>query len=346
MRLRYRREYSIYSVCRVFGYSRQAYYERRNYLYRECLQEEVVVSLVREVRKKFPRMGTRKLLVYLEPQFARMDLSVGRDSLLGILERNSLLIRRARSKRKTTYSEHWMRKYPNLIRNYTPTAPNQLWVSDITYVEFRGGFRYLSLITDAYSHKIVGWNVAGSLNSINTVRALEMALKVLPEGHEGLIHHSDRGVQYCCNEYVEKLRSRQVSISMTESGDPLENAVAERMNGILKTEWLYHVCIDSARDMSYYIGYIIDLYNNERPHQSINYLTPAYVHETGTETSRQWKNYYPKKESGSVQNCQAISGLTRGIPASVKLSPDIDVNPVRNCKVFSGRDRHSFSLST
>ena len=349
MRIRYGKAYGVDGLCRVFGYSRQAYYERRNYLYRECLQEEVVVSLVRDVRKEFPRMGARKMLVYLEPQFSKMDLFVGRDSFLSLLERNSLLLRRKRSKRKTTYSGHWMRKYPNLIRNYTPTAPNQLWASDITYVEFRGGFRYLSLITDVYSHKVVGWNVAGSLNSINALRALEMALKTLPKGHQGLIHHSDRGVQYCCNEYVELLRSRQVSISMTESGDPLENPVAERMNGILKTEWLDHVSIDSARDMAYYVGHIINLYNTRRPHLSIDYLTPAYVHETGIEAARKWKNTYSihGNSSGSalkvaadgpVQTCQAISGLTGKTITRVKLSPDVDERSAKNCKVFSGRD--------
>ncbi len=258
MRIRYGKAYGAASLCGVFGYSRQAYYERRNYLYRECLQEEVVVSLVREVRKEFPRMGTRKLLVYLEPQFSRMDLSVGRDNLLQILERNSLLIRRRRNKRKTTYSGHWMRKYPNLIREYTPTAPNQLWV-------------------------------------------------------------------------------------------------AERLNGILKTEWLYHVSIDSARDMTYYIGHIVNLYNDKRPHQSIGYLTPAHVHETGVDAARKWKNYYaPKGDSvsssyGPVRNCQAIPGLPGGNLASVKPSPDVDRNPVKNCKVFSGRDtarRREYHLHT
>ncbi|WP_074435205.1 IS3 family transposase, partial [Bacteroides timonensis] len=359
MRMTYRR-YSINSLCGLFGNSRQAYYDRRSYLYRCCLEEDAVVSQVRELRRDFPRMGVRKLQVYLGPRFAKLGITVSRDRLFTLLEAHGLLVRRVRSKRKTTWSDHWMHKYPNLIRGYMPTSPNQLWVSDITYIECSGAFRYLSLVTDAYSHKIVGWNIAGSLNSINALRALEMALRTLPKGHSGLIHHSDRGIQYCSTDYVQKLREHHISISMTESGDPLENAVAERINGILKTEWLYVMDIASPQALKSCVSRIIELYNDERPHQSIDYLTPSYVHATGTVVSRKWKNYYKsdreKKNSVSllsdssacqalsgsedvtVRSCQAISGLKRVNSESVKLCQDYKKNKVENCKVITGRD--------
>ncbi|KAA6330931.1 hypothetical protein EZS27_020411 [termite gut metagenome] len=168
-----------------------------------------------------------------------MNISIGRDAFIELLYRNFMLVRRIRNKRKTTFSNHWMHKYPNLIKNYHPMSSNQLWVSDITYIETCQGFAYLCLITDAYSHKIVGWNLSPTLRSNNACEALKMALKTLPENHTGLIHHSDRGVQYCCSPYVRMLDKHTIRISMTESGDPLENAIAERINGILKTEWIY-----------------------------------------------------------------------------------------------------------
>lgn len=366
MRIVYKK-YGIGNLCGLFGNSRQAYYDRRSYLYRSCLEDDAVLSLVREARRDFPRMGVRKLQFYLAPRFAKLGVTISRDRLFTVLENHSLLVRRVRSKRKTTWSDHWMHKYPNLIRTYTPTAPNQLWVSDITYIECRGGFRYLSLVTDAYSHKIVGWNIAGSLNSINALRALDMALSTLPKNHIGLIHHSDRGIQYCSTAYVEKLRGHHISISMTESGDPLENAVAERVNGILKTEWLYHTDIDTLQALKSYVSRIIGLYNGERPHQSIGYLTPAYVHETGAEAPCKWKNYYKsasaKKNniplppdssecqviSGlkdeTIRNCQAISGLNNVNLESVKLYQDIQENKVEICKVFTGRDSSMSLLS-
>ena len=149
--------YRLDVLCRLFGKSRQAYYERTNYVSVKHMEEEVILRLVAQARKDFPRMGGRKLLIYLEPQFKAMGIRVGRDSFFELLYRNFMLVRRFRSKRKTTYSDHWMHKYPNLTDGYMPDAPNRLWVSDITYIDVIDGQGYLSLITDAYSHKIVGW---------------------------------------------------------------------------------------------------------------------------------------------------------------------------------------------
>jgi transposase InsO family protein len=284
--------YRLDTLCRLFGKSRQAYYERARYISVKSMEEEVILSLVLEVRKEFPRMGGRKLLIYLGCKFASMNIHIGRDCFFELLYRNFLLIRRVRNKKKTTYSDHWMHKYPNLITGYTPDAPNRLWVSDITYIEVKGGYAYLSLITDAYSHKIVGWNLAPTLRSNDTLVALKMALSDLSGKHPELIHHSDRGSQYCCGSYVNMLTRRKIKISMTESGNPLENAIAERVNGILKTEWLYDNHLSTWQETVSYVGRIIDLYNNQRPHQSIGYKVPSLVNQTGMKTERKWKNYY------------------------------------------------------
>ena len=293
------------------------------------MEEDIILSLVRETRKDFPRMGGRKLLIYLRCRLEAMDVHIGRDAFYELLYRNFLLVRRTRNKRKTTYSDHWMHKYPNLIDGYTctlyevrgtPDAPNRLWVSDITYIEMNSRFSYLSLVTDAYSHtsyfvqstsKIVGWNLARTLRSCDTVAALKMALNGLKGKHPELVHHSDRGSQYCCVSYVNLLTRRKIQISMTQNGDPRENAIAERMNGILKTEWLYDREAGSWQDTVSFVGRIIDLYNHQRPHQSIGYtctvyevrgMVPATVHQTGMKTERMWKNYYRKRHVSEGEN--------------------------------------------
>lgn len=258
------------------------------------LESDIILSLARDSRVDFPRMGANKLRIYLQPKFEIMGIDIGRDAFASLLADNHMLVKCKRSKRKTTFSQHRFYKYPNLIREYMPTQPNQLWVSDITYIEVGYGFIYLSLITDAYSRKIMGWDLSSDLSSAGALRALMMALGSLPEGIS-LIHHSDRGVQYCHSRYVKELEKRNILISMTESGDPLENAIAERVNGILKTEWIDKRRLKSWDDAQSYIEKIIGLYNNERPHQSISYLTPDLVHRSGVTTKRQWKNYYPQR---------------------------------------------------
>jgi hypothetical protein len=265
------------------------------------MEEEVILSLVREARADFPRMGGRKLLIYLGSKFESMNIQIGRDTFFELLYRNFMLVRRIRNKRKTTYSDHWMHKYPNLISGYTPDAPNRLWVSDITYIDIEGDTAYLSLITDAYSHKIVGWNLALTLRSCNAVAALKMALGDFRGKHPELIHHSDRGSQYCCATYVKLLTVRKIQISMTENGNPRENAVAERMNGILKTEWLYESKPRTWQETVSFVGKIIDLYNHQRPHQSIGYMVPAFIHQTGQKTERKWKSYYRQHDNEPQQ---------------------------------------------
>ena len=216
----------------------------------------------------------------------------GRDAFIELLRKNGLMVRMKRRRHyKTTDSRHHYRKYPNLIVDIVPSRPNEIWVSDITYVETDEGVCYLSLITDSYSHKIVGWAVGPTLETVYPLEALTMALATIDDDTASrLIHHSDRGCQYCSNEYVSELKKRHVNISMTQSGDPLENAIAERANGILKVEWLYKMKISTREECRTILDRIIDFYNTQRPHMSIGMQTPEAVHLQTGEQRRCWKN--------------------------------------------------------
>ena len=202
------------------------------------------------------------------------------------------MVRLKRRRRyKTTDSRHHYRKYPNLIADVVPSRPNEICVCDITYVETDEGVCYLSLITDTYSHKIVGWAVGPTLETVYPLNALKMALATIDDVTASrLIHHSDRGCQYCSNEYVSELKKRHVNISMTQSGDPLENAIAERANGILKVEWLYKMRITTRDECRSILDRIIDFYNTQRPHMSIGMQPPEAVHMQTGEQRRCWKN--------------------------------------------------------
>lgn len=223
------------------------------------------------------------------------QIKLGRDGLFNLLSMNNLLVRRRKRKVHTTNSFHWLHKYSNLINGFVPTASNQLWVSDITYWKIGSGHVYISLITDAFSHKIVGYQVAETLAAIESVQALKMALLTLQNLKVQLIHHSDRGIQYCSSEYVKLLQDNDIQISMTENGDPLENALAERMNGILKDEYLECYSVDNINEAKLLLASVIKLYNEERPHLSIGNMTPEQVHQSGHKGKKLWKNYYAEK---------------------------------------------------
>lgn len=283
------------TLCELFGKSRQAYYQRKKYVYKEEVKTEILCQMVLKERILMPRIGGRKLLVRLEPQLTG-ELSIGRDAFFKFLRDNQLLVRRIRGIR-TTYSDHWLHKYKNLIKDIDPTRPHQIWVSDITYIHTSEGFGFLSLITDLYSRKIIGWSLGPTLQAKYTVEALEMALSQVPKGVTGIIHHSDRGVQYCCDEYVKKLTTNNIQISMTENGDPKENAVAERVNGILKMEWLNQIKLKTRKEAAYELERIIWIYNTMRPHSSISMKTPALAHTISESLSRCWKNYYGHKQT-------------------------------------------------
>jgi transposase InsO family protein len=223
---------------------------------------------------------------------------MGRDAFFDLMRDHCLLVKQRRRYHITTNSKHWMRKYPNLIREEMPMGPNHIWVSDLTYWKTKGGHYYISFITDAYSHKIVGYHVANTLEAVESVQALQMALSSLGESrHLQLVHHSDRGLQYCSHKYVNLLKERNITISMTESGDPLENALAERINGIIKGEYLDAYEVSDIEQARVLLSDVIKLYNTDRPHMSINNLTPEQVHQSlqSLKTERKWKNYYKVK---------------------------------------------------
>ena len=258
--------------------------------------EPLLLERVKEYRKDNPRLGSVKLWIMLKKQFGDTGCFPGRDTFVEMLRRNSLMVKIRRRKRYvTTDSNHNYRRYPNLIKGMQPTAANQVWVSDITYVETSEGVCYLSLVTDLYSHKIVGWAIGPTLDTTYPLAALRMALATLRKGDAPyLIHHSDRGCQYCSAMYVDALRDRKIQISMTQSGDPLENAVAERANGILKTEWLYRMDPPAPQDCEASLSRIIAFYNNERPHMSVGYKTPSEAHSQSGLQKRCWKNPWEK----------------------------------------------------
>ena len=275
--------------------SRQAYYQRKKYNYKEVFKSEILRQVVAQQRELMPKLGGRKLLLKVNLTLPS-ELQMGRDSFFRYLRSNNLLIRSKRSRAITTNSNHWYRKYPNLIKGFAPWKAHQLWVSDITYVSTKQGFVYLNLITDAYSRKIIGWSIGETLEAKHTVQALKMALKQLPEGVENVYHHSDRGVQYCCDQYIRILKKHKFRISMTESGNPRDNAIAERVNGILKTEWnLYR--LSSHNQAIKNIKKAISNYNNNRPHMSIDMLTPQMAHLKQGPLNKLWKNYWVNKYS-------------------------------------------------
>jgi transposase InsO family protein len=267
-------------ICRLFGVSRQAYYQYTWDIKNRHTEHEIVLKMVREIRMDHPRIGTRKLYHMLQNKLVLHRIKMGRDALFNLLSINQLLVRKRKRRVYTTRSQHWFRKYTNLIKDIDLTAPNQLWVSDITYVEYNKGFLYLSLVTDAFSRKVVGYHIAENLEAVNTLQALRMALKQHNGSMKGLIHHSDRGIQYCCYEYVNLLKDYDIAISMTETGDPRDNPLAERMNGIIKDEYLLNYQIKDINEAKALLSRSIYLYNDQRPHLSINMATPKEIHQT------------------------------------------------------------------
>jgi len=242
-------------------------------------REQRVVEFVQSIRRSQPRIGTRKLHYLLHEQPDR-TLHLGRDQLFHVLRARRLLVPRRRAYHKTTHSHHRFRRHPNLLKpgptQVVAHRPNQVWVADITYLPTQSGMSYVSLVTDAYSRKIVGHHVHESLRSIDVEQALRKALRDRP-GCEPLIHHSDRGIQYCCDSYQELHRRNGIQCSMTDGYDCYQNALAERVNGILKTEFLLvrPGDLEQARTM---VNESVATYNHNRPHLALKYKTPNAVH--------------------------------------------------------------------
>lgn len=284
-------------LCGIFERSRQGWYKGLKSAEQERFEVQLVLAEVELIRVKLPRCGVEKLhhLLTLRGFYDQWQLKIGRDKLADILRENGLLIVKNRRKIYTTYSKHRFYKYPNIVKDLVLTTPNQVWVSDITYVAVRTGWVYLSLITDAFSRKIVGWQAHKDLTTEGCLLALKMALEKLPKHtQQKLIHHSDRGVQYCSNEYVELLKVKKIGISMTLNGDPYENALAERMNRTIKEEMLDNRNFKNLNHARQDIEIAIQNYNNFRPHLSLNMKTPNEVHK--------------KLNKKVAKNCQLILG--------------------------------------
>jgi putative transposase len=283
----------------VFGYSKQAYYKQLHYREQISFDEYLMVGLIRQKRKIWKRGSGRNLWKSLQADFTEHKINIGRDKFFDLLRRNGLLVHYKKRRVKTTDSYHRYHKYPNLIKDLKPVKANEIWVSDITYLWLSETdcFCYLFLITDMYSRKIIGYCVQATLKSTGAVKSLQMALQsTKTETVKGGIHHSDRGIQYCCDEYTLLLGKNDFSISMTEQSDPLENAIAERINKTIKEEFtdqkeISFTTIVEARKC---INQFIDFYNNQRPHRSIDWLTPSAAYQREGQLKRHWKMYIRK----------------------------------------------------
>lgn len=280
----------LQGICKLLGYSPQAYHKHNKQSLTKQVKEQLILEQIDIIRKHQPRCGGRKLFIELQPFFNQYNISMGRDRFFNLLKCNKLLIRKTKRNIYTTMSKHHFYRYPNLVKGFTPLKAHELWVADITYIPLKERFAYLFLITDAYSRKIVGFHVSDDMKVSSAVVALKKALVQKPP-ETIVIHHSDRGIQYCSTEYVSLLQQHNAMISMTNNGDPLENAVAERVNGILKTELIssFYSDIDSA---SIHITRCITIYNHRRRHSSLNWQIPADVHRQKGPQIRRWKNYY------------------------------------------------------
>lgn len=277
-------------LCRLFGKTRHAYYD---YLWRKestLVKEDIILQEVINIRKDLPRLGTRKLHYVIQNKLISHQINFGRDYLFDLLSEHKLLIRQRKRKAITTDSRHWMRKYSNLVKGLEVTRPEQVWVSDITYIRLTNQWGYLSLITDAYSRKIMGYCFRQDLAAEGCIEALKMALKNKLY-NQSIIHHSDRGSQYCSHNYVDLLLKNNIAISMTENGDPYENALAERVNGIIKTEFNLYSSSLGFEQTRNQVSKSIKSYNELRPHASCDYLTPNQTHLQSEKLNKRWKNY-------------------------------------------------------
>ncbi len=288
------------AACDLLGRSRQAFYKKKTDEAEQLAREIRILDAVREIREIDPGIGGVKLWLMIRVIF-NTGWMPGRDKFMNLLRRHRLM-QKPRKSRSTTNSNHRYHKWKNLIKGFIPTAANQLWVSDIPYVELKGGCCYLHLVTDAYSKKIIGWYLAESLASVFTLRALRMAIgQAGGSDLSGLIHHSDRGVQYCCDLYVEELLKHNISISMTEDYKPTDNGIAERMNETIKYESAYRQerRFETYKEALEQIRRFVDFYNGRRPHMSIGNQTPDVAHGQTGEQKKMWKNkIYRKNEQG------------------------------------------------
>ena len=265
-------------LCRVFGHSRQGYYKHLRLREEREVQKSLVLSIVQEIRARQPRVGCRKMLQEINRRLLHLgEDPIGRDRMFDLLREKHLLVKPLKRRTYTTDSYHRFRTYRNLLKTVVPSGPNQAWAGDITYLRHRKGFSYLFLLTDIFSRKIVGYCLSESLAAEGALKALRMALRQnsLPDG---IIHHSDRGIQYCCDAYIEELKEHKMLISMTEINHCYENSLAERVNGTLKNDLLLGEVFLNHKQAAMATRQAIQIYNNERWHESLNYDTPSMRH--------------------------------------------------------------------
>jgi len=269
---------SISNICDCFGLKRDAFYKYCKRDRQRHLFKKQIIEIVKERRKSLHREGVRKLMKPLNKDFDKANLKVGRDTLFDILREHKMLTLRKKYSARTSNSYHRFYKYSNIIKDLEVTRPNQVWASDITYIRTVKGFCYLALITEMYSRKIVGYDISDSLELKGCVRALNKAL-YQANNMDGLIHHSDRGIQYCSNVYTQILKRKKIGISMTEENHCYENAMAERVNGILKDEFYLDQTFTNVVHAKRALQNVIKLYNEIRLHLSLDYKTPNYMHQ-------------------------------------------------------------------
>lgn len=272
-----------------FGVSKQAFYKRLKTAKKQRNDEDELIRMVKEQRKYTgSQTGGLKLYCSLKAEMEQKDIKVGRDKFYAFLRSNQLLVAKSKNYHVTTDSKHQFYKYPNLVQNKVPTRPEQLWVSDITYIKTEAGHNYLALVTDAYSKQIMGYHLGNHMKASLCTEALSMAIKNRKYPSKALIHHSDRGFQYCSAEYVKLAQDNGMTMSMTEQYDPYENAVAERVNRTLKYEFGLRMTLKDTALAKQMVEYGVHVYNTRRLHLSLNMLTPKQVHSSGR---GEYKNY-------------------------------------------------------
>ena len=288
--------YRVQSLCGLVGVSKQAYYQyHEDAALAKAAGEEFALQYIRSIREKDPGIGGRKLWEMYRNDF-RCDAPIGRDRFCRIIYENNMKVRLRIRKPQTTDSSHGLPVYPNLVKSYIPTAPNQLWVSEITYIliredDYHYHYCYLSLMLDAYSEEIIGWSIGPSLDAEYPIRALKMALSRIEGKDINLIHHSDRGCQYASREYVNILRNHGIQVSMTETGDPKDNAQAERINNTMKNELLKGKVFRNIEEVITAVALAVDFYNNRRPHMSIGMMTPIEAAKSTGDRHMKWISY-------------------------------------------------------
>jgi len=271
-------KFAVGRLCGRVGMSRQSFYKARRQRKRRDVDADLVEQLVRAERAVQPRLGGRKLHHLCKQAMAAADVRLGRDRFFEVLADRDLLLAPLPKRPRTTDSRHCLPVFTNLVKDLGLERPNQAWAGDITYVRTEEGFLYVSLLTDLYSRKIVGFHAGDTLETEGCLKSLEMALDQLPAG-QAVFHHSDRGCQYCSHLYVEKAQGRGLTISMTEENHCYENATAERVNGILKQEYWLGSCFRTKAQALAAVAEAVRLYNTRRPHQALKYKTPEEIHQ-------------------------------------------------------------------